>query len=73
MGTFTQIKQYCFFSVSQTKENLPLVAYIFQVMEREAKLMRQNGPMVFAQANHIVGIPEIAQHILQTLKAATIT
>ena len=52
---------------------MSLIHCIFQVMEREAKLMRQNGPMVFAQTNHMVGVPEIAQHILQSLKAATST
>jgi len=40
-------------------------------MDRDAKLMRQDGPTIFAQAKHMVGVPEIAQHILQSLKAAT--
>jgi urease accessory protein len=40
-------------------------------MERDAKVMRQGGPTIFAQAKHMKGIPEIAQHILRCLKEVT--
>lgn len=42
----------------------------FQVMDRDAKLMRQDGPTIFAQAKHMVGIPEIANLILQAREEA---
>ncbi|XP_052804309.1 urease accessory protein UreG-like [Mya arenaria] len=42
-----------------------------KVMDRDAKLMRQDGPTIFAQAKNVVGIPEIAQLILTSLKRAT--
>jgi len=35
------------------------------VMDRDAKVMRQDGPTIFAQAKHMVGIPEIASLIVQ--------
>ena len=34
------------------------------VMERDTRKMRGNGPFVFAQVKHGVGVPEIARHIL---------
>lgn len=36
-----------------------------KVMERDAAMMRQNGPTLFTQAKHNIGIPEISQHILK--------
>ncbi|CAL1531058.1 unnamed protein product [Lymnaea stagnalis] len=37
-------------------------------MEQDAKCMRQDGPTVFIQAKHGLGIPEVAEFIVQTLK-----
>ena len=37
-------------------------------MERDAKLMRQTGPTIFSQVKYMVGVPEIAQHILSAMK-----
>ena len=44
---------------------------IVQVMDRDAKLMRQDGPTVFTQARHNVNIDQIAQHILTAFKQQT--
>ncbi|XP_064599488.1 urease accessory protein UreG-like [Liolophura sinensis] len=41
-----------------------------KVMDRDAKLMRQEGPTIFSQAKHMVGIPEIAEHILKAYRMA---
>lgn len=40
-------------------------------MERDANLMRQSGPTIFAQAKHLKGIEEIANLILEAYKEAT--
>ena len=45
--------------------------FVLQVMDRDAKLMRQDGPTIFAQAKHMVGIPEIASLILESRQTAT--
>ena len=37
------------------------------VMDRDAKKMRGDGPIIFAQVKHGVGVPEIAGHILHAL------
>eukprot|EP00898_Chlorokybus_atmophyticus_P004474 jgi/Chlat1/5027/Chrsp32S04987 len=42
-----------------------------KVMERDAALMRSNGPCIFTQVKHGVGVSEIAEHILQAWKSAT--
>nr|XP_054768832.1 urease accessory protein UreG-like [Lytechinus pictus] len=34
------------------------------VMRRDADLMRQKGPTIFSQAKHMIGVEEIANHIL---------
>ena len=41
------------------------------VMDRDAKNMRGDGPTIFAQVKHGVGIPDIADHILKAAAAAT--
>ena len=41
------------------------------VMERDAKRMRGDGPLVFAQVKHGVGVPEIARHILHEWARST--
>lgn len=43
-----------------------------KVMERDANLMRQEGPTIFAQAKHMKGIQEISDLILESLKEATL-
>ena len=40
------------------------------VMDRDAKKMRGDGPIIFAQVKHGVGVPEIAGHILTAWKAS---
>jgi len=41
-----------------------LVGASLDVMARDARAMRQGGPIVFAQAKNGVGIPEIVENIL---------
>ena len=43
---------------------LDMYCIIIQVMDRDAKLMREDGPTIFSQAKHMVGVPDIAKHIL---------
>jgi urease accessory protein len=40
------------------------------VMERDAKLMRGNGPFVFAQVKNGVGVGDIVEHILHAWQHA---
>ncbi len=40
------------------------------VMERDTRKMRGNGPFVFAQVKHGVGMPEIASHVLHAWQHA---
>lgn len=42
-----------------------------KVMERDAKKMRGNGPFIFAQVKHGVGVDEIVEHILHQWKHAS--
>ena len=49
----------------------PLVGADLAVMERDARRMRGDGPFVFAQVTHGVGVPEIAQHLLRHWQLAT--
>jgi urease accessory protein len=41
------------------------------VMERDARRMRGDGPVVFAQVKHGVGVPEIVERALDAWKTAT--
>lgn len=41
-----------------------------EVMERDSRLMRGNGPFVFAQVKHGVGLPEIVAHIVHAWQHA---
>jgi urease accessory protein len=41
------------------------------VMDRDSRKMRGDGPFIFAQATHGVGIPEICEHILGKWRSAT--
>jgi urease accessory protein len=49
----------------------PLVGADLSVMERDAKKMRGEGPLVFAQARHDVAVDDIARHIVAAWRAAT--
>ncbi|KAL5015012.1 hypothetical protein ScPMuIL_009282 [Solemya velum] len=42
-----------------------------KVMERDAFMMRQDGPTIFTQAKHGVGVPEVADYIIKAHKEAT--
>lgn len=48
----------------------PLVGADLGIMERDSKNMRGDGPFVFAQVKHGVGLPEIVAHLLQALERA---
>lgn len=48
----------------------PHVGADLGVMDRDSRKMRGDGPFVFAQVTHGVGIPEICDHILATWKRA---
>jgi urease accessory protein len=50
----------------------PLVGADLGVMERDARRMRGDGPFVFAQATHDVGVREIADRMLKAWSAATL-
>ena len=40
------------------------------VMDRDARKMRGDGPFLFTQVIHGIGVPEIVEHILRALKSA---
>jgi urease accessory protein len=42
-----------------------------QVMDRDARKMRGEGPFLFAQVKHGAGVPEVVSHILATWSAMT--
>ncbi|MGA9523475.1 MAG: urease accessory protein UreG [Myxococcaceae bacterium] len=48
----------------------PLVGADLGVMERDARKMRGNGPTVFAQVTHGVGVSQIVEHILEAWRAS---
>jgi urease accessory protein len=48
----------------------PHVGASLEVMARDARTMRGAGPVVFAQAVHGVGVPEIERHVLSAWRAA---
>jgi urease accessory protein len=48
----------------------PLVGADLGVMERDARKMRGDGPFLFTQVTHGIGIPEIVRHVLRARKAA---
>jgi urease accessory protein len=48
----------------------PLVGADLAVMDRDARRMRGDGPIVFAQVTHGVGVREIADHLLQAWRRA---
>jgi urease accessory protein len=49
----------------------PLVGADLAVMARDSRLMRGDGPFVFAQVIHDAGVREIADELLRCWKAAT--
>jgi urease accessory protein len=48
----------------------PHVGADLAVMDRDAKRMRGEGPTVFAQVNHGVGVPAIVAHVLSAWREA---
>lgn len=48
----------------------PLVNASLEVMDRDAKRMRGDGPTVFAQVVHGAGVADIARHLLGAWKSA---
>jgi urease accessory protein len=44
----------------------PLIGADLDVMARDAKRMRGDGPVVFAQVTHGVGVAEIVGHVVAT-------
>jgi urease accessory protein len=48
----------------------PLVGASLDVMARDAARMRHDGPVVFAQCRHGVGVDSIAQHVLAARRDA---
>ena len=39
-------------------------------MERDTRKMRGDGPFLFTQVTHGIGIPEIVRHVLQARERA---
>ena len=52
--------------VINTTDLAPHVGADLSVMACDAQRMRGAGPVVFAQATHGIGIPEVRNHILRT-------
>jgi len=50
----------------------PAVGADLGVMDRDARLMRGAGPIVFGQVKHDVGVEKIVAHILEARKAAVL-
>lgn len=48
----------------------PLVGASLDVMARDAKMVRGDGPFLFAQVVHGVGVPEIADSVVQAWRRA---
>jgi urease accessory protein len=48
----------------------PLVGADLSVMDRDARKMRGDGPFLFTQVTHGIGIPEIVRHVLAARAAA---
>jgi urease accessory protein len=51
----------------------PHVGASLAVMARDARAMRGEGPFLFAQARHGLGVPEVADAILAALERAMVT
>jgi urease accessory protein len=48
----------------------PLVGADLEVMDRDARKMRGDGPFIFAEVTHDVGVREIADRVIGALKTA---
>lgn len=48
----------------------PLVGADLSVMDRDAKKIRENGPVIFSQVKHGVNVDTIVQHIIDAWKAS---
>ncbi len=48
----------------------PHVGASLEVMERDSRKMRQNGPFLFTQCHKAIGVPEIVEHILRARSKA---
>lgn len=48
----------------------PLVGASLEVMARDARMMRGDGPFLFAQVVHGVGVPEIADAVVRAWRSA---
>ena len=67
------------FAFDFRKEYIPLsflfilffTYFYFLVMKRDAKVMRGNGPTVFAQVKHDIGVDKILEFINQAYDDAT--
>ncbi len=57
--------------VTNKTDLAPFVGADLEVMARDARRMRGDGPVVFAQVTNDVGVREIAAVLLQSWKAAT--
>ena len=49
-----------------------LIGADLEVMARDSRRMRGNGPFLFAQMTNGIGVPEIANHLLAAWKTATL-
>jgi urease accessory protein len=49
----------------------PHVGASLEVMERDARKMRGEGPFVFAQCTHDVGVATIVDHVVRAWRRAT--
>jgi urease accessory protein len=49
----------------------PHVGASLEVMDRDARKMRGDGPFVFAQCSHGVGVRDIVEHVSRAWRAAT--
>jgi urease accessory protein len=47
----------------------PLVGADLSVMDRDARKMRGDGPFIFAEVTHGIGVREIAEHVVRALSA----
>jgi urease accessory protein len=48
----------------------PLIGADLDVMSRDSKKMRGDGPFIFAQVKNGIGVQDVCEHILQTWKRA---
>ena len=49
----------------------PLIGADLDVMVRDSKRMRGEGPFLLAQVNNGIGVRDIADHVLRSWQAAT--